>query len=98
MSKNLTLMVLNILRILRIFIDITYFTCYYIFVRRKQYKMRFREIEKIVLNDGWELVDVRGSHHQYKHPTKTGKVTIPNHRGDIPQRVVNSILKQAGLK
>ena len=28
--------------------------------------MRFREIEKIVLNDGWELVDVRGSHHQYK--------------------------------
>ena len=55
--------------------------------------MRFREIEKIVLNDGWELVDVRGSHHQYKHPTKTGKVTIPNHRGDIPQRVVNSILK-----
>lgn len=61
-------------------------------------QMRFREIEKIVLNDGWELVDVRGSHHQYKHPTKTGKVTIPNHRGDIPQRVVNSILKQAGLK
>ena len=60
--------------------------------------MRFREIEKIVLNDGWELVDVRGSHHQYKHPTKTGKVTIPNHRGDIPQRVVNSILKQAGLR
>lgn len=59
--------------------------------------MRFREIEKIVLNDGWELVDVRGSHHQYKHPTKTGKVTIPNHRGDIPQRVVNSILKQASL-
>ena len=60
--------------------------------------MRFREIEKIVLNDGWELVDVRVSHHQYKHLTKTGKVTIPNHRGDIPQRVVNSILKQAGLK
>nr|DAJ75953.1 MAG TPA: putative RNA-binding protein [Caudoviricetes sp.]DAR55527.1 MAG TPA: putative RNA-binding protein [Bacteriophage sp.] len=60
--------------------------------------MRFREIEKIVLNDGWELSDVKGSHHQYKHPTKAGKVTIPNHRGDIPQRVVNSILKQAGLK
>jgi len=61
-------------------------------------QMRFREIEKIVLNDGWELSDVKGSHHQYKHPTKAGKVTIPNHRGDIPQRVVNSILKQAGLK
>lgn len=60
--------------------------------------MRFREIEKQVLDDGWVLVDVKGSHHQYKHPTKVGKVTIPNHRGDIPQRVVNSILKQAGLK
>ena len=54
--------------------------------------MRFREIEKIVLNDGWELVDVRGSHHQYKHPTKTGKVTIPNHRGDIPQKFISLIL------
>lgn len=60
--------------------------------------MRFREIEKIVLDDGWVLADVKGSHHQYKHPSKPGKVTIPNHRGDIPQRVVNSILKQAGLK
>lgn len=60
--------------------------------------MRFREIEKTILDDGWFLVDVRGSHHQYKHSTKPGKVTIPNHRGDIPQRVVNSILKQAGLK
>lgn len=60
--------------------------------------MRFREIEKQILDDGWFLVDVKGSHHQYKHLTKLGKVTIPNHRGDIPQRVVNSILKQAGLK
>lgn len=60
--------------------------------------MTFREIEKIVLDDGWRLADVRGSHYQYKHPTKSGKVTIPNHRGDIPQRVVISILKQAGLR
>ena len=60
--------------------------------------MRFRELERIVLDDGWFLNYVRGSHHQYKHPTKSGKVTIPNHRGDIPLRVVNSILKQAGLK
>lgn len=60
--------------------------------------MRFREIERIVLDDGWVLSDISGSHHQYKHPEKPGKVTIPNHRGDIPVRVVNSILKQAGLK
>ena len=44
--------------------------------------MRFREIEKLVLDDGWRLTDVNGSHHQYKHPSKPGKVTIPNHRGD----------------
>ena len=60
--------------------------------------MNFREIEKIILADGWYLVDVKGSHYQYKHPTKKGKVTIPNHRGDIPPRVINSILKQASLK
>lgn len=60
--------------------------------------MRFREIEKIILDDDWILVDVHGSHYQYKHPTKPGKVTIPNHRSDIPPMVVNSILKQAGLK
>lgn len=60
--------------------------------------MRFREMQKTLLDDGWQLVDVSGSHYQYKHPTKPGKVTVPNHRGDTPQRVVNSILKQAGLK
>ena len=48
--------------------------------------MRFREMEKMLLDDGWYLADVRGSHHQYKHPEKPGKVTLPNHRGDIPPR------------
>lgn len=60
--------------------------------------MTFREIEKIVLNDGWVLQGSRGSHYYYTHPTKKGKVTIPNHKGDIPKGTVNSILKQAGLK
>ena len=60
--------------------------------------MRFREIERKLLEEGWLLADVRGFHYQYKHPTKPGKVTVPNHRDDIPQRVIDSILKQAGLK
>nr|DAG52709.1 MAG TPA: toxin [Caudoviricetes sp.] len=60
--------------------------------------MRFREIQKIILKDGWELDRTAGSHHQYKHPTKPGIVTIPNHRGDIPPATIKSILKQAGLK
>lgn len=59
--------------------------------------MKFREVEKIILNDGWRQVKQKGSHHQYKHPVKPGKVTIPDHGGDINQDTVKSILKQAGL-
>lgn len=59
--------------------------------------MRFREIEKIILADDWRLKNVRGSHYSYTHPIKPGKVTIPNHPGDLPPVVVKQILKQAGL-
>lgn len=60
--------------------------------------MRFREVEKMILQDGWYEVKQVGSHHQYKHSTKSGKVTIPEHKGkDINMTVVQSILKQAGL-
>ena len=63
--------------------------------------MRFREIEKIILKDGWYLVVVSCSHYQYKHPSKPRRVTVPNHRGDgdIPLRVVSSRLvsHEAGL-
>lgn len=60
--------------------------------------MRFREIERLILDDGWILKTSKGSHNQYVHPTKKGKVTIPNHRGDLALKTANSILKQAGLK
>ena len=60
--------------------------------------MRFREVERIILADGWYQVKQKGSHHQYKHPTKPGKVTIPEHRGDINLDTVKSILNQAGIK
>ena len=48
--------------------------------------------------DGWYLVRVAGSHHQYKHPTKTGKVTIPHPKKDFPIKTIKSILKQAGIE
>jgi predicted RNA binding protein YcfA (HicA-like mRNA interferase family) len=52
----------------------------------------------MILQDGWYEVKQVGSHHQYKHSTKSGKVTIPEHKGkDINMTVVKSILKQAGL-
>jgi len=60
--------------------------------------MKFQEIERIILNDGWNLKTVKGSHHQYVHPSKPGKVTIPYHTGDIVPVIIKSILKQAGLK
>jgi len=50
-------------------------------------------------HDGWHLVRTRGSRHQYKHPTKSGLVTVPGKPGDeLAPGTLNSILKQAGLK
>lgn len=57
-----------------------------------------KEMEKIILADGWILKSQTGSHRQYIHPSKPGKVTIPFHGGDILKGTENSILKQAGLK
>lgn len=62
--------------------------------------MTVREILKLLSDDGWYSVPNRtkGSHIQLKHPAKPGKVTVPNHSGDIPPGTLNSILRQAGLK
>ncbi|WP_410685900.1 type II toxin-antitoxin system HicA family toxin [Avibacterium paragallinarum] len=51
---------------------------------------------KMIEKDGWYLVKVVGSHHQYKHPTKKGKVTIPHPRKELGH-LEKSIKKQAGL-
>jgi predicted RNA binding protein YcfA (HicA-like mRNA interferase family) len=59
--------------------------------------MKFQEIERIVLTDGWTLKAIKGSHHQYIHSLKPGKVTIPYHSGDIAPVIIKSILKQAGI-
>jgi len=49
--------------------------------------------------DGWYLVTIRGSHRQFKHPTKTGRVTVAGKPSeDTAPGTLNSILKQAGLK
>lgn len=57
-----------------------------------------KELIKIIEADGWYLVRVAGSHHQYKHPTKAGIVTIPHPKKDFPIKTIKSILKQAGLE
>ncbi|UXY51997.1 MULTISPECIES: type II toxin-antitoxin system HicA family toxin [Pseudomonas] len=59
--------------------------------------MRSREVIEKIKEDGWYEVDVKGSHHQFKHPSKPGRVTVPHPRSDLPIGTVRSILKQAGL-
>ena len=56
------------------------------------------DMERILLADGWKFKKQTGSHRQYIHPSKTGKVTIPLHCRDLPKGTEFSILKQAGLK
>jgi predicted RNA binding protein YcfA (HicA-like mRNA interferase family) len=61
--------------------------------------MKVREILRSIEQDGWYLVVVRGSHRQYKHASKPGRVTVagaPN--DDLAPGTLNSILKQARLK
>ena len=61
--------------------------------------MKVREAIKLIEKDGWFHVRTRGSHRQYKHPTKKGLVTVPGKmKDDIAPATINSILKQAGLK
>jgi predicted RNA binding protein YcfA (HicA-like mRNA interferase family) len=61
--------------------------------------LKVREAIKRVEKDGWYQVNQEGSHRQYKHPTKKGRVTIAGHPSmDLDPKTQNSILKQAGLK
>jgi predicted RNA binding protein YcfA (HicA-like mRNA interferase family) len=58
-----------------------------------------REIIRLIEADGWHLVATKGSHRQYKHPRKAGRVTVAGKLSDeIAPGTLNSILKQAGLK
>ncbi len=55
-----------------------------------------RKLIKMLKSDGWELVATQGSHHQFKHATKSGRVTIPHPKRDLPLGTVKSIYRQAG--
>jgi predicted RNA binding protein YcfA (HicA-like mRNA interferase family) len=61
--------------------------------------VKYREIVKLIEADGWRLTAQRGSHRQYTHPEKPGKVTIAGQPGkDVPRGTAANILRQAGLK
>ena len=61
--------------------------------------MKVSEVLRMLNDDGWYLVATRGSHRQFKHSTKSGRVTVPGKPSDdVASGTLNSILKQAGLK
>lgn len=61
--------------------------------------MKVDEAIRMIDKDGWYRVAMRGSHRQYKHPTKPGRVTIAGKLSDnIAPGTLKSILRQAGLK
>jgi predicted RNA binding protein YcfA (HicA-like mRNA interferase family) len=61
--------------------------------------MKIRDILKLIEGDGWRMRNQEGSHRQFVHPSKPGKVTIAGHPSDeVDPRTKASILKQAGLK
>lgn len=47
--------------------------------------------------DGWVLVRINGSHHHFSHPVKSGLVTVPHPRKELPVGTAKSIRKQAGI-
>ena len=61
--------------------------------------MKVNEVMKLLENDGWAQVRMRGSHRQFRHSSKPGTVTVAGKPStDIPPGTLASILKQAGLK
>ncbi len=60
--------------------------------------MKIRDVIRALEQDGWYLVATKGSHRQYKHPTKTGRVTVAGKPSDdLPPGTLNSIAKQSQL-
>jgi predicted RNA binding protein YcfA (HicA-like mRNA interferase family) len=60
--------------------------------------MNSRDVIAALKSDGWQQVAQKGSHIQFKHPDKPGRVTVPHPRRDIPLGTLRSIEKQSGLK
>jgi predicted RNA binding protein YcfA (HicA-like mRNA interferase family) len=61
--------------------------------------VKVREVIRLLEDDGWLMVRQEGSHRQFKHPTKSGRVTVSGNLGDdMPKGTLASVKRQAGLK
>jgi predicted RNA binding protein YcfA (HicA-like mRNA interferase family) len=64
-----------------------------------QWFIKVRDIIKAIEADGWRMVAQKGSHRQFKHPTKSGRVTVPGHPSDdLHPGLEKSIRQQAQIK
>ncbi len=61
--------------------------------------MKVRDVLELIRDDGWVQVAQKGSHRQFKHPVKIGRVTVAGHPSqEMAKGTYGNILKQAGLK
>jgi predicted RNA binding protein YcfA (HicA-like mRNA interferase family) len=60
--------------------------------------MRSRDVIKLLEANGWKEVARKGSHAQFRHPAKKGRVTVPDPRRDVPIGTLRSIEKQSGMR
>ena len=61
--------------------------------------MKVRDVLRLLEDDGWQHARTKGSHRQFKHPSKPGSVTVAGKPSlDLPPGTLSSILKQAGLR
>lgn len=68
-------------------------------IEQRLYSVKVRNVIRLIEDDGWTLVRTRGSHRQFKHPSKAGVVTISGQPGaDIPIGTLKSVLRRAGLQ
>lgn len=67
--------------------------------RERQGRLKGREVIRMLEAHGWRLVVTRGSHRQFKHPARPGRVTVSGGLGDqMPKGTLGSVLRQAGLR
>jgi predicted RNA binding protein YcfA (HicA-like mRNA interferase family) len=60
--------------------------------------MNSREIIRRLEAAGWYRVGQRGSHVQFRHPEKSGRVTVPHPERDVPAKTLKSIERQSGIR
>ncbi|TXI22318.1 MAG: type II toxin-antitoxin system HicA family toxin [Nitrosomonas sp.] len=60
--------------------------------------MNSKEIIKLLEKEGWVLRNIKGSHHIYTHPERSGHITVPHPKKDLGIGLVNKLLNQAGVK